>query len=61
MGGGTVNPYMKKETIAFFQIVYSQPNIRNMFFDKRSPQPPDVGVLEICAYFQKQQTLRLYN
>ena len=34
----------KKETMHLFQIVYSQPNIRNMFFDKRFPQPPDVGV-----------------
>ena len=35
---------MQKLTPPFLTIVSSQANIRNTFFDQRSPRHPDVGV-----------------
>ena len=36
--------FEKKGRTFFLKIVSSQPNIENMFFDQRSPQPPEEGV-----------------
>ena len=44
-GGGSKLFRERKNSHTFFlKIVSSQPNIRNMFIDQRSPRPPEEGV-----------------
>ena len=56
-GGGMVNEEKKldKNTWIFLlKIVSSQANIRNTFFDQRSPRPSGVGVLQWYGQTDRQ-------
>ena len=57
VGGGRVHPnYFDTNGHTIFWFWSSQPNIRNTFFDQRSPRPPEVGVLRFSQTKKDRQT-----
>ena len=65
-GEGQSNLFWREKITHFFvvEIVSSQANIGNTFFDQRSSRPPDVGVLQRHRQTDTptdRQTWRLYD